>query len=69
MYHSHMETGNIASLNPQVEEVTNCMLAAFQPSTAGIIWNNFSRVIGNHILLDKIASPNSQLYFEASIYS
>lgn len=50
MYHSHMETGNIASLHLQVEKVTNCMLAAFQPSAAGIIWDHFNQVIGNHMV-------------------
>lgn len=79
MYHSHMETRNIASLHLQVEKVTNCMLAAFQPSTAGIIWNHFSQVIENHMVRlstsfpfpswIKSLIPNSQLYFGVSIYS
>ena len=50
MYHSNMETENIASLHLQVEKVINCMLAAFQPSAAGVIWNHFTQVIGNHMV-------------------
>ena len=79
IYHSHMETRNIASLHLQVEKVTNCMLAAFQPSAAGIIWNHFSQVIENHMVRlstsfafpswIKSLIPNSQLYFGVSIYS
>ena len=71
MYHSHMETGNIASLHLQVEKVTKCMLAAFQPSAAGVIWNHMVRLSTSFPfpLLNKIANSNSQLYFGVSIYS
>lgn len=50
MYHSHMETANTESLHLQVENATNCMLAAFQPSAAGITWNHFSQAIENHMV-------------------
>lgn len=58
MYHSHMETGNIALLHLQVEKVTNCMLTAFQPSAAGITWNHFSQVIENHMVRLSTSFPS-----------
>ena len=66
-----------ASNHHQIEEVTECLLAAFRPSVTGITWDYFSQVIGNHmvrlsILLSNscnIANHNSQLYFGVSINS
>ena len=60
----------------QVEKVTDCLLAAFQPNTAGITWDHFSQTIPNHMVrlstiqtLDNIANSCSQIYSGASIKS
>ena len=74
LYHGGANVSNLSV--QQIEEVTSCMLAAFQPSTAGITWNNFSQVIENHMVslqcychtLSIIAHSNSQFYSGVFIY-
>lgn len=58
MYHSHMERANTALLHLQVENATNCKLAAFQPSAAGITWNHFSQAIENHMVRLSLSLPS-----------
>ena len=48
LYHSGADFSNISV--QQIEDVTSCMLAAFQPSATEITWNNFSQVIENHMV-------------------
>lgn len=44
-----------ASNHVQVEKVTDCLLAAFQPNIAGIVWDHFSQAIANHMV--RLSTP------------
>lgn len=49
-FNSGIEAGDFAAFISQTENVTDCLLAAFQAGPNVISWNVFDRAIGNDMV-------------------
>lgn len=57
LQHTGFDVGDLAACLHETEKVTDCMLAAFQPSSTGISWDSFNQVVENHMVSTCVIRP------------